>query len=137
MKKRIEFEKKPPILFPKEREVWMCSLGRNIGFEQNGTGDGLGRPVLVVKKFNNKMFWVVPLSSRQKEFDFYYNFYDAAGMPASAILAQLRLLSVKRFDRNLYEVSMETLEDIQKKLVGFLQSKPRTRRGFSEPEGTL
>src|SRR3989344_3622074 len=110
-KKRIEFEKMPPVLFPKEREVWMCSLGRNIGFEQNGTGHGFGRPALVVKKFNNKMFWIVPLSSKHKEFDFYYNFFDAARLSASAILAQLRLLSVKRFDRKMYEVSIDTFED--------------------------
>jgi len=54
---------------------------------------------LIVKKFNNKMFWVVPLTSKQKALDFYHNFTDATGHAASAILAQLRLLSLKRFDR--------------------------------------
>ena len=33
LKKNIEAEKNDPDKFPKEGEVWMCSLGRNISFE--------------------------------------------------------------------------------------------------------
>lgn len=33
-----------------EREIWWCSLGVNIGFEQDGTNDLFERPVLVIKK---------------------------------------------------------------------------------------
>lgn len=83
-------------IFPQEGEVWMSSLGRNIGFEQNGSGNNFSRPLLVVKKFNNHMFWCVPLSSKQKSFDFYHNFIDPNEQKVSAILAQLRLISVKR-----------------------------------------
>lgn len=56
IKKKIHVGGDSPPLFPKAGEVWMCSLGRNIGFEQNGSGNNFSRPVLVVKKFNNKMF---------------------------------------------------------------------------------
>jgi len=34
----------------------LASLGKNIGYEQDGNGSGFSRPVLVVKKFNNQMF---------------------------------------------------------------------------------
>lgn len=125
-------------LFPKEREVWMSAVGRNVGFEQNGAGENFGRPVLVVKKFNNQMFWVVPLSTKQKNFDFYFNFSGPKGDGAAAILAQLRLMSVKRFERNLYTLSEDVFNEIRERLGDLLlNSKPRTRRGFSEPEGTL
>jgi len=137
IKKWTEFEKEPPILFPREREVWMCSIGQNIGFEQHGMGQSFGRPVLVIKKFNNKMFWAAPLSSKQKAFDFYHNFTDPEGRRVAVILAQLRLISVKRFDRNMYTIPQRVLDGVRRKLTGFLRSKPRTRRGFSEPEGTL
>jgi mRNA interferase MazF len=137
-KKRIEFATDLPPLFPQEREVRMCSLGRNVGFEQNGTGSSFGRPVLVIKKFNNQMFWVVPLSTKQKAFDFYHNFVDPNGQKVAVVLAQPRLLSVKRFERNIYTISLPEFDSISAKLIGFLtKSKPRTRRGFSEPEGTL
>jgi len=56
LKKEIEADVSEPNKFPKEGEVWMSSIGRNIGFEQNGSSDNFSRPVLVVKKFNNQMF---------------------------------------------------------------------------------
>lgn len=66
-----------PTLYPKEGEVWMSVLGKNIGFEQNGGADNFSRPFLVVKKFNNHMFWIVPLSSKQKSLNFYSPYLDA------------------------------------------------------------
>ena len=117
IKKVIEAGGDKAVLFPHEGEVWMCSVGRNIGYEQNGMGAGFARPALIVKKFNNKMFWVVPLSSKQKALDFYHNFTDATGHGASAILAQLRLLSVKRFDRNMYTIDPGEFDTIKEKLM--------------------
>lgn len=124
--------------FPKEGVVWMCILGVNIGFEQNGAEKNFERPVLVVKKFNNQMYWVVPLSSKQKKYDFYFNFTDPNGLKAAAILAQMRLVSIKRFIRDMYRLDDALFAQLIGVLAGFLEkSKPRTRRGFSRPEGTL
>ena len=119
-KKEIEVSKEIPDNFPKEGEVWMSSLGINIGFEQNGTGDNFSRPVLVVKRFNNQMFWVVPLSTKQKGFDFYFNYTDPHNQKVSAILAQMKLVSVKRLRRDLYIISDELLAQIKEKLKSFL-----------------
>ena len=121
IKKRIEFAHDAPLVFPQEREVWMCSIGHNVGFEQHGSGNTFGRPVLVVRKFNNKMFWVAPLSSKQKTFDFYHNFTDVNGENVAVILAQMRLMSVKRFERNMYRMSIDEFELIRKKLATFLR----------------
>lgn len=106
--------------FPKERWVWLCSIGTNVGFEQDGTGEVFERPVLVVKKFNNKMCWVVPLSTKQKQFDFYFNFIDPSGQKASVILAQLRLISTRRFIRDMYLIPENIFEQILIRLRGFL-----------------
>ena len=73
IKKQIDKVDDKPDRFPQEGEVWMSVLGRNIGFEQNGAGADFARPVLIVKKFNNRMFWGAPLSTKQKDFDFYFN----------------------------------------------------------------
>ena len=127
--------------FPKEGVVWMCILGVNIGFEQNGAEKDFERPVLVVKKFNNQMYWVVPLSSKQKEYDFYFNFTDPNGLKVAAVLAQMRLISVKRFVREMYRFDDTLFAKVIVDIVGFLdKSKPRTGRGFSGPsetEGTV
>lgn len=120
IKKNIDAESDKPDRFPQEGEVWMSSLGKNIGFEQNGGGSNFSRPVLIVKKFTNKMFWIVPLSTKQKKLDFYFNYTDIGNRKVSAILAQLKLLSVKRLNRKLYEIDHSTLIEIKKRLQKFL-----------------
>lgn len=120
LKKKIESEKNDPDKFPKEGEVWMSNIGRNIGFEQNGSGDNFSRPILIVKKFNNHMFWVVSLSTKQKNFDFYFNYTDPHDQKVSAILAQMKLVSVKRLKRKLYEIPNELFDQMRQKLKSFL-----------------
>ena len=120
LKKKIQSDTNEPDYFPKECEVWMSSLGKNIGFEQNGSGANFSRPVLVVKKFNNHMFWCASLSTKQKKFDFYYNFTDPNGEEVSVILAQLKLVSVKRLKRKIYDISKGNLKEIKEKLKKFL-----------------
>ena len=120
LKKKTDAENNKPDRFPKEGEVWMSALGKNIGFEQNGAGDNFSRPVLIVKKFNNHMFWSVPLSTKQKSFDFYFNFTDPHGQKVSAILAQLRLVSVKRLKRKLYELPKKQMMEMKGRIRSFL-----------------
>ena len=120
LKQKIDEIAIVPSAFPKESEVWMVTLGKNIGFEQNGSGEKFSRPVIVVRKFNNHMFWVVPLSTKQKSFDFYYNYTDPNKLKVSAILAQLKLISIKRFKRKLYEFDSVSFDSLKAKLKAFL-----------------
>lgn len=121
LKKKIQSNADIPDFFPKNGEIWMASLGKNIGFEQNGSGANFSRPVLIVKKFNNHMFWCASLSTKQKRFDFYYNFTDPNGEKVSVILAQLKLVSIKRLKRKLYEIQIDMLKEIRGKMRGFLE----------------
>ena len=121
IKKEINELVDDPNRFPKEREVWMSSFGKNVGFEENGAGDNFSRPVLIIKKFNNRMFWAVPLSTKQKNLNFYYNYIDPDGLSASAIIAQLRLISVKRLDRKMYELGKEDFLEIKERIRKFIQ----------------
>jgi mRNA interferase MazF len=120
IKKQIEADICQSMYFPQVGEVWMSAVGRNIGYEQNGSGENFSRPMLVVKKFNNQIFWSVPLSTRQKSFDFYYNFTDPQSNKVYAILAQMRLVSLKRLNRKLYDISPIYLEEVKTRLKGFL-----------------
>ena len=106
--------------YPREGEVWMSFVGKNIGFEQNGAEEGFSRPVLVIKKFNNKIYWIVPLSSRQKSINFYYNFTDPNNLFVSLIMAQLRLISIKRFKRKMYDMPCGIFESVRIKLMEYL-----------------
>ena len=65
-KQKLEAEEYSEENFPQIGEVWMGVIGKNIGYEQNGTGNNFSRPVVIVSKFNNKMFWAMSLSTKQK-----------------------------------------------------------------------
>ncbi len=51
---------------PKNREIWWLYLGKNIGWEQNGSEQKFLRPVLVFRLFNSKMFFGIPMTSGDK-----------------------------------------------------------------------
>ena len=53
------------------REIWSCALGVNVGFEQDGGGKDFLRPVIIFKKFNNEIFWGIPLTHTKKNTQFY------------------------------------------------------------------
>lgn len=118
---------------PRREDVWVSILGKNIGFEQNGIGDYFLRPVLIVKKFNNKMFWVVPLSRKQKDLDFYVNYTDQSGREVSAIVSQLKLISINRFKRKLYTIESEVFTQVINKIIYLLLQNIENPRlsGFS------
>jgi len=120
IKKRLAHDAPMPPAFPKSGEVWMCTLGQNLGREQNGGPRDFSRPVLVIKKFNNEIFWVVPLSTKQKSLDFYFNYSDPSGAPVAAVLAQLRLVSINRFRRDIYVLPTEIFREARSQLRTFL-----------------
>ena len=104
-----------------EREIWWCSIGINLGDEQDGKNELFERPVLVLRKFNNKIVWVLPMSTQQKD-GIYYHSLEHDGKTFSVLLSQLRLLSVKRFRRFLRKISPHQFILIQEKVAGLLKS---------------
>ena len=104
-----------------EREIWWCSIGINLGDEQDGKNELFERPVLVLRKFNNKVVWVLPMSTQQKD-GIYYHSLEHNGKVFSVLLSQLRLLSVKRFRRFLRKISPHQFALIQEKIIGLLKS---------------
>ena len=66
------------------------------------------------------MFWAVPLSTKQKDFDFYFNYTDPDGQKVSAILAQMKLVSVKRLKRDMYIIHEELFNQIKQRIKAFL-----------------
>jgi mRNA interferase MazF len=104
-----------------EREIWWCSIGINLGDEQDGKNELFERPVLVIKKFNNKICWILPMSTKKKE-GVYYHQLKHEGQTFSIILSQMRLASVKRFRRFVRKISPHQFGIIQDKMVGLLRN---------------
>lgn len=107
---------KPNQLVFHKREVWWCSIGVNLGYEQDGKNKLYERSVLVLRKFNDKMAWVLPMTTKNKD-NIYYHQLEYEGVKSSVILSQLRLVSVKRFRRFIRRISDYHFSIIQDKII--------------------
>lgn len=99
VKKRTEQRQRA--IYPKIRDAWWCRLGCNIGDEQDGKGKEYERPVLILKKFNNSIFLVLPMSSVLKQNKYYVPIQLLNGEISSCIISQIRLIDCKRLVEKL------------------------------------
>lgn len=95
-----------------EREIWWCSLGVNIGDEENGKGDKFNRPILIIRKFNKRIFWGLPLTTQVKDKPHYYkiHFKDKT---QCVMVTQFKLLDSKRLTHRMGQLSREQFEGIR------------------------
>lgn len=131
-------------------EIWWCSIGVNVGSEEDGKNDLFERPILIIKKFSREMVWVLPVTSSMKDSPYYFNLHGQ-----SAVLSQLRMISSKRLNRYSRNIAPEELDGIVDYLISFLlEVKFQTpthgggsrlpsvqrinpQKGTSEPEGIV
>lgn len=104
----------------KEREVWWCSIGVNIGHEQNGKGQKYNRPVLIIKKFNHRLFWGIPLTTQIKDNQHYHKFHFF-NKEQCAMLTQLRLWDSTRLTHKLERLAEKEFKAIKSKLIYYLE----------------
>ena len=98
------------------REVWWCSIGVNVGDEEDGKNDLFERPVLIVKKFNQRIVLVVPLTTKTKDNYYYFTFtYDDKKF--AAILSQIRLISTNRLTRRIQTINEGLFEQIRQAII--------------------
>lgn len=119
--KKSTIDGKENRLFFHEREIWFCHLGANVGFEQDGKGELFGRPVIIFRKFNNQVFWALPLTTREKTGKFYVPVDLGDGVHRMAILSQLRLLDAKRLYQKVGVISQETDKLLEEKIIELLR----------------
>ena len=82
----------------KERDIWWCNLGVNVGFEQDGRGKLYRRPVVVIRGFSPQVCLVAPLTTSPKKNKYHFKLGKVTGdKSSSAIISQLRLVDTKRF----------------------------------------
>lgn len=104
-KERIEYH---------EGDIWMVSVGENIGVEESGKGDNYLRPVVVIKKFNKEFSLCIPLSSTLKEGLYYFKFSFKQKI-SNALLSQIKPVDVKRFVYRMGWVNYRVLHELKTK----------------------
>lgn len=133
LKTDIERDKTSPLF--REREIWWCSLGLNVGIEEDGKHELFQRPILVFRKFNKEMLWALPMTSKKKEGKFYHSF-DFHEQERTALLSQIRTISAKRLIRRLGKMNEQDFFLLQQAFVSLI-NETDPLRSPRVPDGNL
>ncbi len=96
------------------REIWWCSLGVNVGSEQDGGGDEYRRPVLILKALGPDTCLVLPLTQSTHVHEYRIPIGVIDGKEATVLLSQMRTVDTKRFVRKIEFLSKDVFERIRK-----------------------
>jgi mRNA interferase MazF len=112
--KKKEVESSDIKIICNEREIWWCSLGLNIGHEQDGKNEAFERPVLILRKFSKFTCLCVPLTTSNKN-NFFYKPIPSLGEGNFIITSQIKLISTKRLIRRFEKIiSWKDFREIKK-----------------------
>lgn len=105
--------------FYHERELWWCSLGANVGFEQDGTGQGFQRPVLILKGMSRQTCYVAPLTTSTTRHKYRVPIGLVEDKQAVALMSQIRLVDTKRLinkiaflDQDIFTIVRKAAKDL-------------------------
>jgi mRNA interferase MazF len=116
----------------KQRDIWWANIGLNVGFEQNGKNDEFERPVLVLRKFGQNIFWAIPMTSKENDNKYrmkirYKEYYkNIVGdlleeeKEGNLILNQLRTISNKRLIRKMGVISEVNFDIVRNKIKSII-----------------
>ena len=106
--KKQEIHNRSNFSHPKEREIWWCSVGQNIGNETYGKGANFTRPVLIINAEASESFIGIPLSSKIKK-----GKYRAVIKTEDEKIHDTLIYQVKLFDKRRLSVRIYTLDKVQ------------------------
>jgi len=101
---------KPP--FFKDREIWWCHLGENIGTEISGKSASFTRPVIVLKKLSKHTALIVPTSTKIKQGTWFVYFIHK-NKEMVACLHQIKVIDYRRFQDYIGQVDTKDFSHIK------------------------
>ena len=104
------------LAFVHAREVWWCSLGLNVGAEQDGKHAAFERPVLILRKFNRESVLIAPITSQRKRTPYHVRFTDD-GNEYAVIISQVRLISTRRLRRRIFRMPEDAFGEVLSALL--------------------
>ena len=103
----------PPLV--KDRDIFWCRIGENIGTEISGKGREFFRPVVILKKLSKYTFMVVPTSTQIKEGSWFVNFIFG-DKEMVACLHQIKVVDYRRLEDKIGSLSIKDFGNIK---IGF------------------
>lgn len=126
VKKKIE-KKDIQIKFS-QGNIYFMSVGQNIGYEVYGKKDLFLRPVLVYRKLSSETFIGIPLTSKQKEGNYYFTFKYTSKTLSTALLNQIRVFDIKRAEYYDGYINLKDFTKLRDKVKELINITPNHRR---------
>jgi mRNA-degrading endonuclease toxin of MazEF toxin-antitoxin module len=98
------------------RVEFLIAVGVTVGVEIDGKHTTFERPAVILRKLNNQMTWILPVTSQEKDSPFYQRF-TYGDKTYYAALTQLRTVSTKRFLRKIGMISPEDFARMQSRVA--------------------
>ena len=98
-----------------EWEIWWTTLWLNIKQESCWKWESFRRPILVFKKLSSFTFIWIPLSTKIKNWTWYAS-YKQNWEKYSALLYQIRMFDISRFQRRIWEMDEKDYLEIKNRL---------------------
>jgi mRNA interferase MazF len=105
----------------KEKDIWWCKLGKNIGQEQNGVGQNFSRPVIIFRKLDNKTCIILPLTTKEHVGSWFFELVNYDNKKSWVLLNQIRLVSSRRLYLYVGNVSNNNFDNIKELLTSLLK----------------
>lgn len=104
-KKKIKIDAYKWHKHPKEREIWWCSIGMNVGTEIYGKGDAYVRPVIVLNSELGESFIGIPLTSKIKNGKYCCIVRVTDNKISTALISQIRNFDKRRLIKKISDLS--------------------------------
>ena len=132
IKVKVRIHMNENLLSFKPRDIWWANIGLNVGYEQNGKNEEFERPVLILRKFGQHIFWAIPMTSKKVDNiyrleinykEYYKNIVgeligeDKKGI---LILNQLRTISSKRLIRKMGVMVEKDFDIVRERIKGMI-----------------
>src|SRR6266403_1602422 len=89
------------------REIWWASLGINIGYEQDGTGEEYKRPVIVLRFLNDATCFIIPITTSKTQNNYRIPIGEIRGKKSWAAISQLRVIDTRRLSNRMGKIDKD------------------------------
>ncbi|MDQ7043440.1 MAG: pseudaminic acid cytidylyltransferase [Sulfurimonas sp.] len=129
LKKRLH--NKEEIINFYQGNIYFMSIGRNIGHESYGKDELFLRPVLVYKKLTKTTFLGIPLTSKEKDGSYFFQFSYKKDKVSVAMFHQMRVFDIRRSEYLSGKINKNTYTNLELKLKEFMKvTSSKDRRGM-------
>ncbi len=99
----------------KEREIWWCHWGCNVGTEIDGKNEEFERPVIIFCIFTDDTFWAIPLTTTLYPDSSRIHFaFQLGNITNTALIYQMSITSSNRLMEKIDTISFDNFQIVRR-----------------------